>query len=172
MEDLIKQAFLHVDVIGPHVQEGHFDLIGPDNEIILPQVWEKVVQPDWSITMHMWPMDKAPLMRPGMPPGPIPVGGGPHHRSHRPHGPHGVPMAGVPPPHARMGRPPGSAPAPPPAWMNPQMMGAMPRPMQNPNIMNVDESRAERAAGKKKAKSSGFLGGFFGGPPPKAQKKR
>lgn len=56
MEELIKQAFLHVDVIGPHVHEGHYDLIGPDGEIILPQVWETMIQPDWSITMHMWPM--------------------------------------------------------------------------------------------------------------------
>lgn len=56
MEDLIRQAFLHVDVIGPHVAEGHYDLIGPNSEIILPAVWETVVEPDWNITMHMWPM--------------------------------------------------------------------------------------------------------------------
>lgn len=56
MEKLIRQAFLHVDVIGAHVQEGHYDLVGPNGEIILPEVWETVLQPDWSITMHMWPM--------------------------------------------------------------------------------------------------------------------
>lgn len=56
MEDLIKQAFLNVDVIGPHVQEGHYDLIGPSGEIILPQAWEDVIEPDMAITMHMWPM--------------------------------------------------------------------------------------------------------------------
>jgi hypothetical protein len=60
MEELIKQAFLHVDVIGPHVHEGHYDLVGPDGEIILPQVWETIVQPDWAITMHMWPMPEPP----------------------------------------------------------------------------------------------------------------
>lgn len=71
MEELIKQAFLHVDVIGPHVQEGHYDLIGPDGEVILPSVWERVIEPDWQITMQMWPMDKAPLRsQPG------PLGGG------------------------------------------------------------------------------------------------
>jgi hypothetical protein len=47
MEELIKQAFLHVDVIGPHVLEGHCDLIGPVGEIILPQVWEESVKPGW-----------------------------------------------------------------------------------------------------------------------------
>lgn len=56
MEGLIKQAFAHVDVLGDHVRAGHYDLTGPDNEHILPQVWESVVQPDWEIQMHMWPM--------------------------------------------------------------------------------------------------------------------
>ena len=56
MEDLIRQAFLHVDVIGPHVAEGHYDLVGPNGEIILPHVWETMVEPEWTITMHMWPM--------------------------------------------------------------------------------------------------------------------
>jgi hypothetical protein len=60
MEDLIRQAFLHVDVIGQHVAEGHYDLVGPNGDIILPQVWETVVEPDWTITMHMWPIPEKP----------------------------------------------------------------------------------------------------------------
>lgn len=60
MEDLIKQAFLHIEVIGPHVAEGHYDLVGPNGDIILPQVWETVVEPDWLITMHMWPIPEKP----------------------------------------------------------------------------------------------------------------
>lgn len=60
MEDLIRQAFLHVDVIGPHVAEGHYDLVGPNGDIILPQIWETVVEPDWTITMHMWPIPARP----------------------------------------------------------------------------------------------------------------
>src|SRR4051812_13728189 len=70
MEELIKQAFLHVEVIGPHVPQGHYDLVGPDGEIILPQVWETMVQPDWAITMHMWPMPEPPppeMPREGLP---------------------------------------------------------------------------------------------------------
>ena len=61
MEGLIKQSFVHVDILSPHVDEGHYDLVGPDGEIILPQVWESMVQPGWAITMHMWPMPKPPL---------------------------------------------------------------------------------------------------------------
>ena len=60
MEDLIRQAFLHVEVIGPHVAEGHYDLVDPHGHIILPQVWESVVEPGWTITMHMWPIPEPP----------------------------------------------------------------------------------------------------------------
>ncbi|KAH8589784.1 hypothetical protein B0O99DRAFT_522493 [Bisporella sp. PMI_857] len=60
MEELIRQAFMHVDVLGPHVADGHYDLIGPNGEIILPQVWETMIEPDWSISMHMWPMPEKP----------------------------------------------------------------------------------------------------------------
>lgn len=49
---------MHVEVIGPHVESGHYDLLGPQGEIILPHVWETVVEPDWTITMHMWPMSE------------------------------------------------------------------------------------------------------------------
>ncbi|KAH0537933.1 hypothetical protein FGG08_005415 [Glutinoglossum americanum] len=77
MEELIKQAFLHVEVIGPHVAQGHYDLIGPASEIILPQVWEAMVQPDWVITMHMWPIPEPPsppppLLPPELPQAPSP----------------------------------------------------------------------------------------------------
>lgn len=80
MEDLIRQAFLHVEIIGPHVAEGHYDLVGPNGEIILPQVWETMIEPDWIITMHMWPMpepakpeDPPAAAPPEVPPIPPPV---------------------------------------------------------------------------------------------------
>jgi len=56
MEELIKQAFLHIDIIGPQVIEGHYELHGPDGGIILPLVWEAIIEPEWFITMHMCPM--------------------------------------------------------------------------------------------------------------------
>ena len=56
MEELIRQAFLHVDVLGPHVAQGHYDLVNSDGEIILPQVWEAMVEPGWEISMQMWPL--------------------------------------------------------------------------------------------------------------------
>ena len=74
MEDLVRQAFLHVEKLGPHVAEGHYDLISPDGAIILPKLWETTIQPGWSISMHMWPMPE-PRPRPfpnkpGFPPTP------------------------------------------------------------------------------------------------------
>jgi len=65
MEELIKIAFMHVDILGSHVAEGHYDLMGPGGEIILPQAWHTTIEPDWSITMHMWPMPEKQTSDPG-----------------------------------------------------------------------------------------------------------
>ncbi|KAL5350032.1 hypothetical protein ACLOAV_005068 [Pseudogymnoascus australis] len=143
MEDLIKQAFLHVDVIGPHVQDGHYDLIGPNGEIILPQVWETMIEPDWAITMHMWPMPEPP--KPEAPPPPpmqVPHG---HKR-----------QSGKPAPKNRDRPPP-----PPPAggWIGPPMPGGM-----TPGVTAVDDSVPK----KKKTEKSSW--GLFGGGGSKAAK--
>lgn len=61
MKELIEQAFIHVDIVGSHVRDGHYDLVTTDGEIISPQYWESMIQPGWHITMYMWPM-----------PGPLP----------------------------------------------------------------------------------------------------
>jgi hypothetical protein len=53
MEEFIRQAFAHVEGLGPHVMAGKYDLIGPHGEIILPKIWETTIEPDWSISMHM-----------------------------------------------------------------------------------------------------------------------
>ena len=56
MEDLIKEAFRNIEIVGSHVVEGHYDLVDPQGDLILPSVWEKVVKPGHTITMHLWPM--------------------------------------------------------------------------------------------------------------------
>ena len=152
MEDLIKQAFLQVDVLGPHVQEGHYDLIGPNGEIILPSVWEKVIEPDWAITMTMWPMDKAPPIRPRMPPGMQP-------------GRHGMPP--MPPPGARPGTvppgrrpPPGGIPPPPSG-----MYGRPPRPAGGGMPSGIDVVTVGPKEKKKDAKRNSTMLGFLAGKP-------
>jgi len=110
MEELIRQAFLYVDVLGPRVQEGHYDLIGPNGELILPQVWETTVEPDWEISMHMWPMpEESPATSP--PPG---HQFDPHHRGSRHNGRHRGAVAPPPPPNWPRG-----APVPPPLGVGP-----------------------------------------------------
>ncbi len=143
MEELIKQAFLHVEVIGPHVAEGHYDLIGPNGEIILPQVWETMIEPDWSITMHMWPMPEPPKGPPGPPPGP-PHG---HHfnPNERPRSGHGHRHRAPGPPPGRSNGP-GPPPPPPNNWPGP---GGPPRPPGPPGgapilVMNPNSGRPRR----------------------------
>lgn len=70
MEDLIVQAFDHIDALGPHVREGHYDLEGPEGELILKNIWETTVQPGWQVTMKMWPQLENHPTRPRMPPMP------------------------------------------------------------------------------------------------------
>lgn len=177
MEELIKQAFLHVDVIGPHVQEGHYDLIGPNGEIILPTVWEKVVEPDWSITMHMWPMDKTPL-RSQMHPGMMPPGGVPrpqHHPGHppqaqRPHGHGGGIGAAFARPPSRAAGGGGIPPPPPPPGANwPGMQGRM-RPGVEPVVLTAEPVKQGKSGRRDKA-PTGVLGWMAGTKPAKSGKK-
>ncbi|VUC19984.1 unnamed protein product [Clonostachys rosea] len=58
MQELIQQAFLQVETLEAHVHEGHYDLIGPDGEILLPSVWAKLITPGMHIRMTMWPIEK------------------------------------------------------------------------------------------------------------------
>ncbi|EHK97913.1 putative TPR repeat protein oca3 [Glarea lozoyensis 74030] len=138
MEELIKQAFLHVEVIGPHVADGHYDLIGPNGEIILPQVWETMIEPDWSITMHMWPMPE-----PKPDPGPQHGHHNPFHPGHAPERPRSR--------HERAGeRPP----------MDPRLRAQM-DPRQRP----VDP-RGRGGGGAHGAPPPPPAGGIWPGPPP------
>ncbi|PQE05338.1 kinetoplast-associated KAP protein [Rutstroemia sp. NJR-2017a BVV2] len=105
IEELIKQAFLHVEIIGRHVQEGHYDLMNPAGEVILPQVWEDHVEPGWSISMSMWPMPDS-MPRPPPPPVHAIVDRGPPH-------------PGLPPPSFPCNPPPRDPPPPPPFHIHP-----------------------------------------------------
>ena len=66
MENLIRQAFVNAGDISLYVDEGRYDLLGPNGEIILPQVWDTMVEPDWTVTMHMWKIPEPP--KPKTPP--------------------------------------------------------------------------------------------------------
>lgn len=162
MEELIKQAFLQVDVLGPHVQEGHYDLIGPNGDIILPSVWEKVIEPDWAITMTMWPLDKAPPVGgPKLPPGMPPLSQRPDGRGPIP------PPIGISP----LGRPRMPMPPPPPGWD-----GGIPPPSRgppgiSPNIKIVNAApQQKKKSGSSSSKPNTSMLNFLSGKAP-AKKK-
>lgn len=146
---------MQVDVLGPHVQEGHYDLIGPNGEIILPSVWEKVVEPDWNITMTMWPMEKLPPV--GGPQIPGPLGG---------RGPQIPPAPGRP--GAVSGMPPGTRRStsggvpPPPTWHGP---GVAPGP--HPGVKVVHVSKPSKHHKKSDKAKPTVLMSFLAGKPTK-----
>ncbi|KAG9243615.1 hypothetical protein BJ878DRAFT_110706 [Calycina marina] len=168
MEDLIKQAFMHVDLLGEQVAQGHYDLIGPNGEIILPQVWETMIEPDWSITMHMWPMPEPRA------PGPPPNGhnhpiGRPGSRN-QPRHPVGATRAPPGPP----GPPqPGHRAPPPPGWPGSPMVPPGPRISSGghgPQIQVVGAGPPKSSSSKKKSEAKGgggVLGWLGGGKPAK-----
>jgi hypothetical protein len=164
MEELIRQAFVHVENLGPHVIEGHYDLIGPNGEIILPRVWETTIEPDWSISMHMWPM---PDPKPGQfPPGPMPGHfrdghgrpqsrhGGHHHGRGPAPGPPPSQMRGPPPPPANW---PGGPPPPPPG--RPPTAGP---PGGPPVIVNLTRAPGSRSRSRRNEPAKGVLGWMAG----------
>lgn len=64
MENTIWQTLGSLDFFKPLVQEGKYDLIGHDGEIILPQVWETYIKPGMSVTMHMRPEPEPDTLSP------------------------------------------------------------------------------------------------------------
>ncbi len=72
MEGLIIQAFAHVENLAEHVHNRNYDLLGPDDEIIMPHYWDQTVEPDMHITMKLWPLpekreeDPEPVPPPGV----------------------------------------------------------------------------------------------------------
>lgn len=142
VEEFIKQAFVHVDLIGPHVQAGHYDLIGPGGEIILPMAWEKTIEPDWAVTMHMWPMERPPKPPPEPPPEPPRMFGG-----------RGLPAwtqgrGTKPPPSTRSQGRGGQPPVPPrpPTWREPPAIQA-PRIDEFPQKINAPSTTSKTNVG-------------------------
>lgn len=163
MEDLIRQAFLNVDVLGEQVQEGRYDLYGPDGEIILPKIWESTVQAGWAISMQMWqnpePPPPPPPMHMHMTPemmqghGPKMSSGdmarklkeGKRGKSKAPRPASMVDMMGPPPP--------GAGPLPPPMHHAPMMPGAAGMP-EGVEPMPSGGKHSKSAKGKRRSSSA------------------
>lgn len=54
MEDLIKQAFSgDRNALSQDIARGNYELLSEDGSIVLPIVWENLVQPGWKVKMQM-----------------------------------------------------------------------------------------------------------------------
>ncbi|KAJ4389384.1 hypothetical protein N0V93_006852 [Gnomoniopsis smithogilvyi] len=169
MEGLINQAFVHIDSVGPHVLEGHYDLEGPEGELILKEIWDNTVQPGWQITMKMWPPDQHRPRHPTqirMPPGLSPEQQrefiNNNIRMRAPRDPRAFAMPGGGGGGGPMGRPP----VPPFGNFMPGPHGPMPE-----GVEAVIPGRAKKDKGKKATKSSGW-GLIFGAPPKKSSSSK
>lgn len=183
MESLILQAFKHIADLGPLVAEGRYDLVGPDQEIILPQIWETMVKPDMSIEMKMWPQAKKEKLQMPFPPG--------HPGLQGLHPMNMEFLAGPPGKKDKEARKKekerekkfrqqmGMVPPPPP--LGPELDGMVPPPPQGimplpPGVeMAFKKAKSSSGGSKKKSSSSskgGGLFGMFGGAPAKKDTKK
>lgn len=56
MQILIIKCFTDHPGISAQVQAGRYWLFGPDEQVIMPELWEHTVQPGWEIAMQLWPL--------------------------------------------------------------------------------------------------------------------
>jgi hypothetical protein len=57
---MVKEAFIYVEIIGPHAVDCHYDLLDSSQNFILPTTLESLDYSGWEILMHMWPMPGIP----------------------------------------------------------------------------------------------------------------
>lgn len=71
MQGLIIQAFADKPVESENAAKGAFELIAPDKSIIIPQVWETIARPGWTVTIkfHFPVYTATPAFLPPPPPG-------------------------------------------------------------------------------------------------------
>ena len=55
VEELVREAFQHVEEIWPHVHTRHYDLLGPDYRITAHSARKTAIEPGMKIAIHMWP---------------------------------------------------------------------------------------------------------------------
>lgn len=61
MQKLINQAFQDgFEDLRPHIQRGHYNLLGPDDKVIHSADWSHTIRPGWIIKMRMlyWSVDE------------------------------------------------------------------------------------------------------------------
>ena len=54
MENLIKRSFSHVESVDSRIFRGRYDILSPEGEIILPEIWDSVIRPGWVVELRFW----------------------------------------------------------------------------------------------------------------------
>src|SRR2546423_1517955 len=61
MKSLVEQTVADVELIGERVRRSHYDLLDPSGAVILPSLWETLLEPYWTIKMMLWPCGEQSL---------------------------------------------------------------------------------------------------------------
>lgn len=56
MQILITKCCADHPAVFAQVEAGRYWLFGPDEVVIMPELWEHTVQPGWEIAMQLWPL--------------------------------------------------------------------------------------------------------------------
>ena len=59
MDNLMKRSFSHVESLNSQVFRGSYDILSPTGEIILPEIWDSVVKPGWTVELRFWEISRA-----------------------------------------------------------------------------------------------------------------
>ena len=59
MENLIKRSFSHVESVDSRIFRGRYDILSPEGEIILPEIWDSVIRPGWVVELRFWDFRRA-----------------------------------------------------------------------------------------------------------------
>jgi hypothetical protein len=54
MEELLRQSFSVIESHRSRVNEGYYDLLGPNKEFISPEEWETMIKPGMVVSVHLW----------------------------------------------------------------------------------------------------------------------
>ena len=72
MEGVIIQIFCRVPGFWTPVLNKRYDIVGADDTVMLPQVYDRLIKPGAFLFMRMWPPEATPSAPPSRPRGPVP----------------------------------------------------------------------------------------------------
>ena len=59
MEHLIQRSFSYDESINSKIFRGSYDILSPTGEIVLPEIWDTVIKPGWTVELRIWNFQRA-----------------------------------------------------------------------------------------------------------------